>query len=159
MIRLRAFTLLLFLGLFAMGIGGVGHATLPDEQLADPVLEARARDIGQQLRCVVCQNQSIDDSDAPLARDLRLIVREQLATGASDSEVVGYLVERYGDFVRLRPPLRWTTALLWFGPLIALIAGLGLVYHYVRHRRLSSAPAAPLTPEEEQRLADLIEGE
>lgn len=154
MMRFLAYALLIFLGAFA----SVSHATLPDEQLSDPILETRARDIGRQLRCVVCQNQSIDDSDAPLARDLRLIVREQLQTGASDSEVIDYLVDRYGDFVRLRPPFRLTTALLWFGPLLALLLGAGLVFQYVRHRRLSSAPPAPLSPEEEQRLADLIEG-
>ena len=96
------------------------HAIQPDEVLADPALEARAREIGRELRCLVCQNQSIDDSDADLARDLRVLVRERLQAGDSDRQVVDYVVSRYGDFVLLRPPVKPATYALWFGPLLIL---------------------------------------
>ena len=99
-------------------------AVQPDEILQDPVLEARARDLSHELRCMVCQNQSIDDSDAPLAHDLRVLVRERLTKGDSDQQVLDFLVARYGDFVLLKPPLRWHTLLLWGLPPAALIAGM-----------------------------------
>ncbi len=99
-------------------------AVQPDEVLRDPVLEQRARAISAELRCLVCQNQSIDDSDAPLARDLRLIVREKLKAGASDSDIRRFLVDRYGEFVLLRPPFNWHTALLWLGPFAVLLGGM-----------------------------------
>ena len=95
----------------------------PDEQLADPALEARAREISGGLRCLVCQNQSIDDSDAPLARDLRLLVRERLKAGDSNDAVRDYLVARYGEFILLRPPFEWQTLLLWLTPVVVLAAG------------------------------------
>jgi len=130
-------------------------AVLPSEQLADPVLEARARSISQELRCVVCQNQSIDDSDAPLAADLRVIVREQLRLGKTDEQTKQYLVSRYGTYVLLRPPLRPDTWLLWLGPFAALgLGGLG-VFAYLRTRR-GGAPV-PLTDDEAARLDELIE--
>ena len=122
----------------------------PDEILPDPVLEQRARDISAGLRCLVCQNQSIDDSDAPLARDLRVLVRDRLKAGSSDAEVRTFVVQRYGEFVLLRPVVGWHTAVLWVGPaLIVALAGLGLLW--VRKRR-RPAGEEPLTPEEEERI-------
>jgi cytochrome c-type biogenesis protein CcmH len=100
------------------------HAVQVDEILPDPALEARAREISSELRCMVCQNQSIDDSEAPLARDLRLLVRERLKAGDSDTQVVDFMVARYGEFVLLKPRLNWHTAILWGAPLAILIAGL-----------------------------------
>jgi cytochrome c-type biogenesis protein CcmH len=98
-------------------------AVLPDEMLKDPALEARAREISKDLRCVVCQNQSIDDSDAPLARDLRLVVREQLTMGKSNADTMDYIVQRYGNFVLLKPPVEPATWALWLGPFAVLIGG------------------------------------
>ena len=99
-----------------LGLVGTAFAVDPGEKLADPALEARARAIAAELRCLVCQNQSIDDSDAPLAKDLRLLLRERLSAGASDAEAKAYIVSRYGDFVLLRPPLKPQTLLLWGAP-------------------------------------------
>lgn len=131
-------------------------AVLPDEQLADPVLEARAREISKELRCVVCQNQSIDDSDATLAHDLRVIVREQLVAGKSNEEVKSYLVDRYGHYVLLRPPFNAETWLLWLGPLLVLaLGGLGVAL-YFRGRRSASNAAPELTPAEAARLNALL---
>ena len=132
-------------------------ATNPDEILKDPALEQRARALAKQLRCLVCQNQSIDDSDADLARDLRRIVREQLVAGRSDQEIVGYLTARYGDFVLLKPPLEPATWGLWFGPALVLVIGAaGIVVYIARHRRGQDAPAAPLSAEERTRLDALL---
>jgi len=123
----------LFSGLFALLIGiGTVVAVEPDERLDDPVLEERARDISQHLRCVVCQNQSIDDSSAPLARDLRIIIRERLSAGDSNDEVIQFVTQRYGDFVLLKPPFKGQTYLLWFGPFLILILGGGLIFYYYR---------------------------
>jgi cytochrome c-type biogenesis protein CcmH len=117
------------------------HAVQVDEILPDPVLEARAREISHDLRCMVCQNQSIDDSEAPLARDLRLLVRERLKAGDSDSQVVDFMVARYGEFVLLKPRMSWHTALLWGAPLAILIAGLLAIGFSVLRR--SAAPPVP----------------
>lgn len=126
------------------------QAVEPGEKLADPALEARARAIASELRCLVCQNQSIDDSDAPLARDLRLLLREQLKKGASDGEAKQFLVARYGDFVLLRPPLKPTTLALWGAPLVALgVGGLVLASAY-RRRRTAVAPAMLSAAEKEK---------
>ncbi len=126
-------------------------AVQPDEMLADPALEARAREISKDLRCVVCQNQSIDDSDAPLARDLRIVVREQLTQGRSDAETMDYVVQRYGHFVLLKPPVEPATWALWLGPFAVLgFGGLGL-WLWSRGRR--PADVAPLTPEEAVAIA------
>lgn len=108
-------------------------AVEPDEILEDPALEQRARDIGRELRCITCQSQSIDDSNAPLARDLRIVVRERLVAGDSDDEVMAYVTGRYGDYVRLRPAMRADTALLWLTPALALLAGLGAAFFYFRN--------------------------
>ena len=125
----------------------------PAEQLPDPAQEQRARALGRELRCLVCQNQSIEDSDAELARDLRRIVREQVAAGRSDGQVMAFLHDRYGDFVLLRPPVNAGTALLWATPVLALGAGALLVLG-LRRRRAAPAAAA-LTPAEQARLAEL----
>jgi len=128
-------------------------AVEPSEKLADPKLEARARAIASELRCLVCQNQSIDDSDAPLAKDLRVIVRERLKDGASDAEVRDYVVARYGDFVLLRPPVKRETLLLWAAPALALIGGVWAIFTAMRRNRRSGAAA--LTAEERAQLRAL----
>lgn len=132
-------------------------AVQPDEVLSDKALEARARTISEQLRCLVCQNQSIDDSDAPLARDLRLLVRDRLKAGDTDSQVQDYIVHRYGEFVLLRPVMAWHTMLLWLGPAAVLLAGAGGLL--LTRRRRSAAVPAPLSPAEEARLKALLETE
>ena len=137
-------------------LGGSALAVQPDEILKDPALEARARTLSQELRCMVCQNQSIDDSDAPLARDLRLLVRERLTQGDSDSQVLDFLVSRYGQFVLLKPRLELQTILLWGVPPAALIAGMIGLLITARRRRNLAVDAAPLKPEEQQRLSALM---
>jgi cytochrome c-type biogenesis protein CcmH len=132
-------------------------AVQPDEILKDPALEARARALSRELRCMVCQNQSIDDSEAPLARDLRVLVRERLSAGDSDSEVVDFLVARYGEFVLLKPRFAWHNALLWLTPAAALIAGAIAMFAAIRRRYAGSLAAAPLSPDEERRLAEVID--
>jgi cytochrome c-type biogenesis protein CcmH len=131
-------------------------AVEPGEQLADPRQEARARALSTELRCLVCQNQSIDDSNAPLAKDLRVLVREQITVGKTDTEVISYVVARYGEFVLLRPRLTWSTALLWLAPLL-LLGGTGYAL-YTRARRPSAVTqAAPLSDAEEKRLKRLLD--
>jgi cytochrome c-type biogenesis protein CcmH len=128
-------------------------AVLPDEVLSDPALEARARALSLKLRCMVCQNQSIDDSDAPLARDLRLLVRERLKAGDSDTQIREFLVARYGQFVLLEPEKSASTTFLWFAPLIVLLAGSLVLLRFFRTRR---APGPkPLTAAEKRRLKAL----
>jgi cytochrome c-type biogenesis protein CcmH len=130
-------------------------ALSPDELLKDPALEKRARTISAELRCLVCQNQSIDDSDAPLAKDLRTLVREQLVQGKSDQEVLDFVVARYGEFVLLKPPLSAGTVLLWATPFaVLLIAGAALV---LRRRRVAVAPESPLSEAERQALQRAME--
>ena len=129
-------------------------AVLPDEMLADPALEARAREISRELRCVVCQNQSIDDSDAPLARDLRIVVREQLTQGKSDAEAMDYIVQRYGHFVLLKPPVEPATWALWLGPFAVLFGGGAALLVWSR-RRSTPADAPPLTEAELAEMATL----
>jgi len=129
-------------------------AIRPDEILADPALETRARSLGKELRCLVCQNQSIDDSEADLARDLRKLVRERLVAGDSDPEIRRYLVARYGDFVRLDPPLRLATAILWFGPAVVLALGLAGIVVFLRRR---PEPAVPdLDPADRARIERIL---
>lgn len=135
-------------------------AVQPDEILPDPAMEARARDISADLRCLVCQNQSIDDSDAPLARDLRILVRERLLAGDTNQEAVSYIVDRYGDYVLLKPPFNAETLLLWVTPLGALAIGAVIVVVFM-HRR-SGEPvvmAQALTEDEKARLKDLMRNE
>ena len=126
------------------------HAVQPDEVLDDPVLESRARDLSAEIRCLVCQNESIDDSNAQLARDLRLLVRERLVAGDSDREA------RYGDFVLLRPPVTAATALLWFGPALVFVVAATIILLRTRRRRVAGAPAA-LSEDEKARLQALLD--
>lgn len=141
--------------LILLTLGAPAFAVQPDEVLGDPALESRARTLSAELRCMVCQNQSIDDSDAPLAKDLRLIVRERLKAGDSDSQVLDFMVARYGEFVLLRPRMSWRNALLWGAPILVLVLGaLGAV---LALRRRSAAPLAPrLSAAEEARLKALL---
>jgi cytochrome c-type biogenesis protein CcmH len=132
-------------------------AVQPDEILKDSGLEARARALSRELRCMVCQNQSIDDSDAPLARDLRVLVRERLTTGDSDSQVIDFLVARYGEFVLLKPRFAWHNAVLWLTPAAALLAGGIAMFVAMRRRRKVPLAATPLSPDEERRLAEVID--
>lgn len=142
----------------ALGLSEPTFAVVPSEQLRDPVLEARARIISQQLRCVVCQNQSIDDSDASLAHDLRVIVRERLSAGASDKQTIQYLVDRYGSYVLLKPPVETATYALWFGPaLFLLLGGLG-AWAYVGRRGHGTDDFA-LNEEEAARVEALLRGD
>jgi cytochrome c-type biogenesis protein CcmH len=135
-------------------------AVQPDEIMADPAKEARARDLSRELRCMVCQNQSIDDSEAPLARDLRLLVRERIAAGDSDNQVIDFLVARYGEFVLLKPRVNQHTLVLWLLPPLALAGG-GLALWLYNRRRKSAGepPLLHLTEEEEARIDRLIAAE
>ena len=154
----RRFRLAVFLGCCLLLFGSLSlRAVEPSEMLADPVLEARARSLSKELRCMVCQNQSIDDSEAPLAHDLRVLVRERLKAGDTDSQVIDFLVARYGEFVLLRPPLAWHTAALWGLPPAAVLIGMVAIVLVVRRRRpLQGGAAANLTPAEEARLSQLL---
>jgi cytochrome c-type biogenesis protein CcmH len=135
-------------------------AVQPDEILADAALEARARALSKELRCMVCQNQSIDDSDAPLARDLRVLVRERLQAGDSDRQVIDFLVARYGEFVLLKPRFTSYTALLWLMPAVVFVIGALALFVFARRHRPRTAPAsaesAKLNPAEAARLADIL---
>jgi cytochrome c-type biogenesis protein CcmH len=130
-------------------------AVEPRERLADPGLEARARDISRTLRCLVCQNESIDDSNADLARDIRVLLRERLVAGDSDAAARQFLVDRYGDFVLLKPPVETATLVLWFGPAAVLVAGGIGVLLYLRRRPAAAPP--PLTEDERRRVAQLLQ--
>lgn len=134
---------------------GQALAVRPDEMLTDPRLESRARSIGKELRCLVCQNESIDDSDADLAHDLRVLVRQRLVAGDSDDQVKQYVVSRYGTYVLLKPPFDTETYLLWFGPLILLLGAAGTAAFYLRRYR-TAGETPPLSAEENQRLAALL---
>jgi cytochrome c-type biogenesis protein CcmH len=134
----------------------LAFAVEPDEMLPDPALEARAQDISRHLRCVVCQNQTIDDSNAPLAHDMRLLVRERLAAGDSDQEAIDYIVARYGNFVLLRPPFQADTWALWIAPFLVLAS---VVFGLFLQMRGREAPAAkPLSREEQRRLSERLAG-
>ncbi|MEE2691881.1 MAG: cytochrome c-type biogenesis protein [Pseudomonadota bacterium] len=146
--------------LFPAVLAGLAFATAafavePDEMLADAALEARAEALDRELRCVVCQSQSIAESNADLAKEMRVVVRERLAAGDSDEEILAYLVERYGDYVLLRPPVQGNTIFLWVFPALVLLAGLTGGVFYVR--RLRPAAPAALSEEEAAALKDLLE--
>lgn len=133
------------------------HAVQPDEMLADAGLEARARAISRDLRCPVCQGESIDDSNAPISRDLRLVVRERLVAGDTDAQVVDFVVSRYGEFVLFNPRAEGANLILWLaGPGLLLLGGLG-AFAYVRRRGQAVAPPQALTADEQARLRDLME--
>ncbi len=137
---------------------GPALAVRPDEMLADPKLEARARAISEELRCLVCQNQSIDDSNADLAHDLRVLVRVRVKAGDTNKQAIQYIVDRYGQFVLLRPRVEPATYLLWFGPALILVLGAAGIALHLRRRAALSEPA-PLSAEEKQRLEQLVEDE
>jgi cytochrome c-type biogenesis protein CcmH len=141
---------------FLLLLTSAALAVEPAERLADPALEARARVLSQGLRCLVCQNESIDESHAELAHDIRVLLRERLAAGDSDEAAMAYIVARYGDFVLLQPPVKSSTLLLWFGPPVLLLLGGAGVLVALRRRR---DPPPPLSDEERQRLATLLEPE
>lgn len=156
---LRLLALLLCLGLAGSLAAGHALAVQPGEMLKDAALEKRAREISAELRCLVCQNQSIDDSNAPLARDLRLVVRERLVAGDTNEQVMRYVVDRYGEFILLRPPFRPGTLLLWLTPLVVLLAGAGwMIAAWRRRSRMRvETGAAPLSEEERKALEKLLE--
>jgi cytochrome c-type biogenesis protein CcmH len=132
-------------------------AVQPDEMLPDPALEARARALSAELRCMVCQNESIDDSDAPLAKDLRILVRERLKAGDSDRSVKDFLVERYGDFILLKPPLELRTIALWSAPFVLLVLGAAGIYTFSRRQRPAAAGA--LSSAEQAKIDEILKRE
>jgi len=140
-----------------LAISGAAFAVQPDEVLDDPALEARARALSAELRCMVCQNQSIDDSDASLARDLRILVRERLKAGDTDEEVLAYIVARYGEFVLLKPRFSLRNALLWGTPAVLLVIGGAVLVVSIRRRERPATKA--LSAEEKERLAKVLDGE
>ena len=142
-----------------MAVGGAGRGALavePDEILADPALEARARTLSAELRCLVCQNQSIDESNAPLARDLRLLVRERLKAGNKDGEILDYIVARYGEFVLLRPRFSGATLVLWLSPLLLLLVAIWLARGVMRKQRPDAAARDALSEADQKRLAEIL---
>jgi cytochrome c-type biogenesis protein CcmH len=156
MTRLRVLAAALVLALLAGS--GPALAVQPDEMLDNPKLEHQAREISAGLRCLVCQNQSIDDSDAPLARDLRLIVRERLKAGDTPQQVVDFVVARYGEFILLRPRFTTKTVLLWLAPLLLLAGGGYLAFRIFRRERdRAAATPAPLTEDEQRRLDNILD--
>jgi cytochrome c-type biogenesis protein CcmH len=150
--------LLAFLLLAPLLLEKAAFAVEPSERLNDPALEARARALSTELRCLVCQNETIDESSAPLAHDLRVLLRERIAAGDTDAQAMKFLTDRYGDFVLLKPPVEPATYLLWFGPIIVLLLAGGGAFLYLR-RRKAAAPAAPLSAAEERRIEKLLEDE
>lgn len=151
---MRRFVLIVMLA--ALLLPRLALAVQPDEILKDPALEARARALSQELRCMVCQNQSIDDSDAPLARDLRLLVRERLQKGDSDKQVLDFLVDRYGNFVLLKPPVELQTLLLWAVSPLMLIIGIGALIVTARRRRSVILETGGLNADEQRRLDAIV---
>jgi cytochrome c-type biogenesis protein CcmH len=150
----RGLILLLALSLFAIGIA----AQDAQSDTADPAIEQRLHNLSQELRCLVCQNETLAESRADLAVDLRNQIREQIKAGKTDKEIIAYLTQRYGDFVLYRPPVRPTTYLLWFGPFVLLIGGLVFLFRYVKQRR-GLIVDNPLTPEERRRAEELLRGD
>jgi len=138
--------------LIALLIAPLAFAVQPDEVMKDPAQEARARELSAQLRCLVCQNESIDESEASLAKDIRLLIRERIAQGESNDQVKDFLVSRYGDFILLKPPLKPETIVLWFGPPAMLVIG---AFFVLRASRRAPTSAAALTADEEAKLAEL----
>ena len=152
---MRRFAIIAFLLMLLAPV--TARAVTPDEMLKDPALEARARKLSQELRCLVCQNQDIDDSAAPLAHDLRVLVRERLKAGDSDQQVLNFLVARYGEFVLLKPRFELHTLLLWGLPPLALIGGAIGMFVAMRRRKSHEVESPALSPAEERRLATLVD--
>ena len=152
---MRRFAIIAFLSMLLAPVAA--RAVTPDEMLKDPALEARARELSQELRCLVCQNQDIDDSAAPLAHDLRVLVRERLKAGDSDQQVLNFLVARYGEFVLLKPRFELHTLLLWGLPPLALIGGTIGMFVAMRRRKSHEVESPALSPAEERRLATLVD--
>jgi cytochrome c-type biogenesis protein CcmH len=150
---MRILVLSLFLALFAL----TAHAVQPQERLANPVLEARARVISSELRCLVCQNESIDESNADLAHDIRVLVRERLVAGDTNAQTIQAVVNRYGSFVLLKPPVEPATYLLWYGPPVLVALGLVASALWMRRRHVSPTAVAPLSAEERRRLDRLLQ--
>lgn len=142
--------------ILVVGLLTPAHAVRPSEVLKDPKQEQRARNLSAQLRCLVCQNQSIDDSEAPLARDLRVLVRERIKAGDNDEQVMKYLVARYGDFILLKPPVNTGTLLLWGSPVLILFAGLAVIFFTLRRRRAKTAGSGGLDAHEEAALQRIL---
>jgi cytochrome c-type biogenesis protein CcmH len=152
LIKRLALTLML-----AMAAASPVSAVEPDEMLADPAAEERARDLSTEIRCLVCQNQSIDESNAPLAEDMRVLIRERIRSGDSNAEIKDYLTARYGDFVLLKPPMKPETYALWFGPAVVVaLGGLGVAVYFRRRRRMRPAASRGLSEAEESRLRELM---
>lgn len=140
-----------------LAVAAPALAADPSEMLKDPVLEKKAEDLGKELRCLVCQNESIEDSNADLARDLRVIVRERFAKGESSDQVKQYVVDRYGDYVLLNPPFKGTTLVLWLGPFALLVVAVGAASAFFRRRpSVNATPVVPLSTEEKRRLDALL---
>ena len=153
---MKSIRMILLSLVWAACLGGSACAVQPDEIMADPAKESRARDLSRELRCMVCQNQSIDDSEAPLAKDLRLLVRERLTNGDSDKQVLDFLVTRYGEFVLLKPPFELHTLLLWAVSPAALLIGIFALILMARWRRTAVPPSPPLNEAEQRRLSTLV---
>jgi cytochrome c-type biogenesis protein CcmH len=148
----------IFLALLLVLAAAAAHAVTPNEMLDDPTLEARARALSAELRCLVCQNQSIDDSDAPLAHDLRVLLRERITAGDTDAEVMDFLVDRYGEFVLLKPRFSANTALLWAAPFVLLVGGAVVAFGVMRRRKPAGpvAAAAKLSADEQNKLDEIL---
>jgi cytochrome c-type biogenesis protein CcmH len=156
----RAWLLAVAAAFLFLTIPSVSQAVPVDEPLADPALEARARALHKQIRCLVCQNQSIDDSNADLARDLRIVVRQRISLGGSDEEVLNYLVDRYGDWVLLNPPLNIRTLALWLGPVVLLLLGGTFAVVVIRQQRSTQGvKPEPLSEAEQARLSALLDND
>jgi len=148
-----AWTVVVLCGLmFATSVATIAKEAQPNE---DPKIEQRMKNLTEQLRCLVCQNETLADSRADLAEDLRKQIREQMRAGKSDQEILAFLTERYGDFVLYKPPVKKTTYLLWFGPFVLLIAGTGVLYRYLKNRR-EMIQEQPLTAAERKRAEELL---
>jgi len=132
------------------------HAVQPDEMLKDPVLEARARHLSEGLRCLVCQNESIDNSNAPLARDLRILIRERLKAGDTDSQIIAFLVDRYGEFVLLKPRFDARNLILWLGPFVILLLGIAIAWSKRSRPTASTVAEGELSTEEKRRLLRVL---
>ncbi len=145
--------------LLLLALGGPARAVDPAERLADPALEARARAISRELRCLVCQNESIDESAADLAHDIRVVLRDRIKAGDTDAQAVKFIVDRYGQFVLLKPPVEPATYLLWFGPALLVLVAVFAYWRWLRAQKAQALPPAPLTESEQRRLRELMGGD